>query len=62
MRAIQAIILCLGSIPFDPNDACIVDNRIGLPNEVSGCFGASISFRAARPNEPVFNRELREFL
>lgn len=52
----------LGGIPFSPNDACIVDLRIGLPNEVPGCFGVSISIWAGRPNEPVFNRELREFL
>ena len=52
----------LGGIQFVPNDACIVDLRIGLPNEVPGCFGVSISIRAERSNDPVFNRELREFI
>ena len=43
----------LGDIQFVPNDACcIVDLRIGLPNEVPGCFGVSISIRAERPNDP----------
>ncbi|KAK9009020.1 hypothetical protein V6N11_080495 [Hibiscus sabdariffa] len=28
----------LGDIQFVPNDACIVDLRIGLPNEVPGLF------------------------
>lgn len=50
----------LGGIQFVPNDACIVDLRRGLPNE--GSFGVSISIRAERPNDPVFNRELREFI
>ncbi|KAF8033314.1 hypothetical protein BT93_D2042 [Corymbia citriodora subsp. variegata] len=30
-------------IPFSPKDACIVDLRIGLPNEVLSCFGVSIA-------------------
>ncbi|KAA8547113.1 hypothetical protein F0562_003557 [Nyssa sinensis] len=52
------IITVLGDIQFVPKDACIVDLRIGLPNEVPGCFGVLISIRAERPNDPVFNREL----
>ena len=50
----------LRGIQFVPNDACIVDLRIGLPNE--GYFGVSISIRVERPNDPVFNKELREFI
>ena len=52
----------LGDIKIVPNDACIVDLRMGPPNEVPGCFGVSISIRAERPNDPVFNRELRKFI
>ncbi|CAK9170987.1 unnamed protein product, partial [Ilex paraguariensis] len=38
----------LGDIEFVPNDACIVDLRMGVPNEVLGYFGVSISIRAKR--------------
>ncbi|CAK9136071.1 unnamed protein product [Ilex paraguariensis] len=45
----------LGDIEFVPNDASIVDLRMGMPNEVLGCFGVSISIWAERPKLREFN-------